>query len=632
MRRRARFFLSAGLVAALAAVNAGRAAELTAVRSPDGAVRLRLLQEEGRLRCAVTFRDKPVLEASPLRFTLDGVDLADGAEVGGVETYQINETYPWRGAHSRATNHCNGAKVSVKHGKSNTGYTLEMRAFNDGVAFRFLVAGAERPRVPDEDTTFVLPAGCTAWYHDLEGHYEGVHVKKDVAAVKAGEWAAPPVTFKLPGGAGYAALTEAALVNYAGMALQADGRRGFAVRLGHRHPPSYPFRLRYGAEEARRLSKPAALTGPVTTPWRVLLVGADLNGLVNCDVVWNLCPPPDKKLFPEGINTAWVKPGRAVWKYLDGGPSTPEGMKEFCRLAGELGFEHHIIEGFWARWSDAEIKDLVSYARDRHVGIWVWKHSKSLREPEARRAFLRRCHDLGIAGVKIDFFDHEAKEVIDLYQALLREAAEQRLLVNFHGANKPTGEGRTWPNELTREAVKGMEASRLADRATHDVTLPFTRLLAGPAEYTPLHFGERRGNTTWAHQAASAAVLSAPLLTYAAHPATILANPCADLIKSAPSHWDETVVLPPSEIGEVAVFARRRGKTWFLAVLNGTAARSVKVPLSFLGEGEYRALLVRDSQDGPAAVRKQSLRLKRGDSVAVDLREGGGFLARFRRD
>src|SRR5262249_49283453 len=163
---------------------------------------------------------------------------------------------------------------------------------------------------------------------------------------KAGEWAAPPLTFRLPGGAGYAAITEAALVNYSGMALQADGRWGFAVRLGHRHPASYPFRLRYGAEAAKRLSRPAAVAGGITTPWRVVMVGPDLNTLVNGDMVWNLCPPPDPKLFPQGLKTPWIRPGRAVWKYLDGGPSTLEGMKEFSRLAGELGFEHHIIEGF----------------------------------------------------------------------------------------------------------------------------------------------------------------------------------------------------------------------------------------------------------------------------------------------
>src|SRR5262249_13323864 len=157
---------------------------------------------------------------------VDGVDLTGGVEVGKVEPYRVDETYPWHGVHARAVNRCNGATIPVKHVNSNTRYTLEARAFNDAVAFRFTAPGADRPRVPDEATTFVLPAGSTVWYHGLEGHYEGVHVRKDVAAIKDGEWVAPPMTYKLPGGAGYASITEAALVNYSGMALQADGRRG----------------------------------------------------------------------------------------------------------------------------------------------------------------------------------------------------------------------------------------------------------------------------------------------------------------------------------------------------------------------------------------------------------------------
>jgi alpha-glucosidase len=621
-----------GLAALLGPADVGRAANRTVIDSPDGAIRFTLLWPDGRLKCTVTFRNQAVIEASPMQLTVDGVHLTEGVEVGSADMYEVKEIYPWRGVHAQATNHCNGARIPVKHVLSNLLYTLEIRAFKDGVAFRYVVPGEAKARVADESTAFVLPAGCTVWYHDLEGHYEGVHVKKDVADVKAGQWVAPPMTFKLPGGTAYASITEAALVNYAGMALQADGQRGFTVRLGHRHPPSYPFRLRYGAEEAERLSHAAAITGTITTPWRVVMFGPALNALVNCDVVHNLCSPPDKKLFPQGLDTPWVKPGRAVWKYLDGGDRTFTEMKEFGRLAGELGFEHHIIEGFWSRWSDAEIKELVHDANQKHVGIWLWKHSKSLRDPQARHEFFKHCHDLGITGVKIDFFDHEAKEMIDLYQTLLREAAEYQLLVNFHGANKPTGESRTWPNELAREAVKGMEASRLADRATHDVTLPFTRLLAGPADYTPVHFGERRRNTTWAHQVASAAILGAPLLTYAAHPAKILANPCGAMIKSIPSVWDETIVLPPSEIGTVAVFARRRGHTWFLAIMNGTSAQAVRIPLAFLGEGAYRAALIRDDKQNPAAVSVEAATVKRSDVLAIDLREGGGFIARLSPD
>src|SRR5262249_10249772 len=380
-----------------------------------------------------------------------------------------------------------------------------------------------------------------------------------------------------------------------------------------KHPVSYPFRLRYSEADIERVSKPAAVTGAITTPWRVVLVGADLNALVNSDAVPNLSPPPDAKLFPKGVATDWLKPGRGVWKYLDGGESTLAGMKEFCKLAGELGFEYCVVEGFWRRWSDAELKDLVKYGKDRRVGIWLWRHSRELRDPKARSAFFKKCHDVGVAGVKIDFFDHEAKEVIDLYQALLKEAAEHRLLVNFHGSNKPAGEARTWPNELVREGVRGMEASKLKARARHNATLPFTRYLAGHADYTPVHFGARRGDTTAAHQVASAAVLSAPLLTYGAHPKKILDHAAAAMFKSIPASWDETVVLPVSEIGEVAAFARRSGETWFLALLNGPDARTVRVPLGFLGKGKYSALLVRDREGDPAEVKVETTAAARGD-------------------
>jgi alpha-glucosidase len=541
----------------------------------------------------------------------------------------VKETYPWRGVHSQAVNHCNGATIHLKHARSNTTWTLEARAFNDGIAFRQIVPGDSEQRVPDEATRFVLPAGSTVWYHDLEGHYEGVHDRKDVGEVKAGEWAAPPLTFRLPDGAGYGSLTEAGLVNYAGMALQADGRRGFAVVLGHKHPACYPFRLRYSKEDIERLSRPATVAGTITSPWRVVMVGADLNALVNCDVLHNLCPPPDPKLFPKGIHTEWLKPGRAVWKYLDGGESTLEGMKEFCRLAGELGFEYNVVEGFWRRWSDAELRELVAVGRKNGVAIWLWKHGKELRDPDARSAFFAKCHDLGVAGVKLDFFDHEAREAVDLYQTLLKEAAENQLMVNFHGSNKPTGGSRTWPNELVREAVKGMEASKLQTRARHDATLPFTRFLAGHADYTPVHFGARRGDTTWAHQVATAAVFTAPLLTYAAHPRTLLDNPCAPMIKSIPPVWDETIALPVSEIGEVAAFARRSGDTWYLAVVNGPVARDIRVPLSFLGAGEYGALMIRDRKNAAAEVRVEEAAAQRGDTLAIELNDGGGFIARF---
>jgi alpha-glucosidase len=272
----------------------------------------------------------------------------------------------------------------------------------------------------------------------------------------------------------------------------------------------------------------------------------------------------------------------------------------------------------------------VQYSREHGVGIWLWQHSNRLVEPQAVRSFFAMCRDAGVVGAKVDFFDHEAKEVIERYELVLREAARHRIMINFHGANKPTGEARTWPNEMTREGVHGLENRRTEAWAAHNTTLPFTRLLAGPADYTPVIFGERRRETSWAHQIATAAVFTSPLLVYGAHPQSLLANPAADVIRSIPATWDETRVLPPSAIGEVAVFARRAGTTWFLAVLNGPEARTLRVPLSFLTDNEYAATLVRDDLDEPAAVRlDRAGRVRSSTTLDISLRPGGGFVGRF---
>jgi alpha-glucosidase len=475
---------------------------------------------------------------------------------------------------------------------------------------------------------FNFPAGSTVWYHDLDGHYEGVHERKEVEDVSEGDWAAPPLTAQLPDGIGYASVTEAGLRDYAGMVLQADRRGGFAARLAHAAPASYPYRLRYPALDVRRLELPASLPGTITTPWRVVLIGPDLNTLVNSDIISNLSPPPDLALFPQGLDTPWVKPGRAVWRYLDGGDNTFEGIKDFSDMAGKLGFEYQVVEGLWRRWTDDQLRELVSYSKERRVGILLWVHSRDLQTADARRALFQRLGGLGIAGVKIDFLDHEAKEVIDLYQAILRDTAEFHLMVDFHGANKPAGESRTWPNEVTREGVYGLE-HRAQAWSRHDTTVPFTRYLAGHGDFTPVVFGDRRRETSWPHQIATAAIFTSPLLIYGANPKSLLENPAVDLIKALPSTWDETIVLPGSGIGELAGFARRKGDEWFIAVLNGPAARTLRVDLKFLGARPYRATLVRDDPDKAAAERIEHATLTRQGFITITLRAGGGFIGRL---
>jgi alpha-glucosidase len=600
------------------------------VVSPDGKVKFTLQSNAERMVFGVTLEDSAAIEPSPIVMKVDGYDLSAGVVFKELQRYEVHETYPFRGAHSQATSRCNGARIILQNDLTFDDFVLEVRAYNDAVAFRHVIPGNEEMvRVPDEYTTFVLPKGSIVWYADMDGHYEAEYARKDIADVQPGEWAGPPVTVKLPHSAGYVAITEANLISYSGMGLEADGRSGWTMGLGHRQPLNYPFELRYGREEAKRLARPASVKGTITTPWRVVLTARDLNSMVNSTIVTNLCPPPDPALFPDGSAAPWLKPGRAAWRYVDGGENTFEGLKEFSLMAGRLGFEYHVIEGGWHRWTSEQRKEMVEYSREHGIGVLFWEHSKQLRTPEAREDFFRMLHDLGVVGAKIDFFDHEAKEVIDLYESTLRKAAEHKILLVFHGANKPTGRERTWPNEMVPEAIRGMESSRLMERARHQTILPFTRYLAGPADYTTMIFTERRRNTSWAHQIATMAVYASPLLTIAAHPQSILSNPALDVIKSIPAVWDETIVLPPSEIGDMVVYARRKGSIWFLAVMNGSAGRTITVPLSFLGTGKYNATYVRDDVTESGAVRIEKAVAQLNRNVTIELRDGGGFVGRF---
>jgi len=585
--------------------------------------------ESDRLRFRVLRDGATVVEWSNAGIVVDGVDLSASRPVAtsGAVT-QTSEDYPTRGVHAIAHNRSNNAVYRF------AGFSLQVRAFNDGVAFRFIVPtsperGPSETRTPDEATTFRLPAGSTTWSHDLHGHYEGTYVRRAIEDVPLGDWAAPPLTYKLPGTGGYASITEAALSGYAGMALEADGRGGYVARLGHAHPVSYPYALRYTAEDVQRLATPAQITGQIQTPWRVILVSADLNGLVNNDIIHNLAPPPDAALFPQGQATPWIRPGRAVWRYLDGGENTYEGLKQFTDLAAKLGFEHHVVEGIWSRWTPEQLKAFVDDATERHVGIWLWKHSRDLRTAEMRRDFFDLCARNGVVGAKIDFFDHEAKETIDLYEAILRDAAIHHVMVDFHGANKPTGGDRTWPNELTREAVYGMEHRGTAPLGPHDATVPFTRFLAGSADYTPVVFGARRRETSAAHQAATAVVFTSSLLVYGGHPQNLLDSAASEILRNVPSTWDETIVLPGSEIGDVAAFARRKGRDWFVAVLNGSGPRSLRIAPTFLGAGRYDATIARDDAGDPALMKMETRTLGADNLLTIEMRDGGGFLARL---
>jgi alpha-glucosidase len=180
---------------------------------------------------------------------------------------------------------------------------------------------------------------------------------------------------------------------------------------------------------------------------------------------------------------------------------------------------------------------------------------------------------------------------------------------------------------MTREAIRGLENQ--PPWAENNTILPFTRFLAGPADFTPVHFGKRIGETSWAHQIATAVIFTSPLLVYGADPKNMLENPFVEIIKSIPATWDETIVLPQSSIGKLAVFARRTGDTWFIAVINGTTVRQIKIKLSFLSNGEYIANIASDKKSEQQTANPKKLLLKKNGFLKINLNTAGGFVAQL---
>lgn len=576
---------------------------------------------------SVSRGEQTVIERSLLGLTVDGCDLGRNLTMGEPLFDSINETYPTRGWHTLAHNHCTTCHIPFVHDPTGTAWALELRAFDDGLAYRYIVAGNRARTVNGEASSWTIPAGSKVWIAERNNDwklksYAGWWTPVDLAALPSisseGPVQAPPLVIELPGG-GYTVLLEAALANYSGMRLRAVGHRRVQVDFTEGETGF-------------------VIEGCITTPWRVTLACPDLNGLVNSDILTNLNPPPDPGLFAD---QSFIKLGRVTWRWWSSGTGTPEQERQYVDYAHALGFEHSLIDDGWEAWPAPwqSLTNICSYAKSIGVGVFVWKDYKDLSDPSHNyaqlRTFLDGITEAGTSGVKIDFMNAESKDRIDFQMAALRETASRRLMLLFHGCQKPSGESRTWPHEVTREGIRGLELNKMKEGpiyADHNAALPFTRYLAGHADYTPVGYSNP-GDTTWAHQLATAIIFTSPLNVIAENPDVLLNNPdtlpALDLLKDMPSIWDETRVLEPSAIGKIAVFARRIGTTWYVGAINGTQ-REQRFPLdlSFLGSTKYHATIL--TSPTPHAFERRELEgISSASLIKVHLQRVDGWVARF---
>jgi alpha-glucosidase len=609
------------------------------ILSPQKILQVKVMvNNDGRL-CYTVDRLKPaktvILEQSPMGITIDEKDLGLGVQLGTPEQYKINENYPWRGVHSVAVNNCIGVKIPVTYTAANTVYTLEVRVFDDGIGYRYIVPGEGERTISAEASSWNLPDDCQMWYQGKLDNYEGTHKKTSVKVQDSS--VGMPVTVVYPDGT-YAAITEAGLFAYSGMTLIADGTSMLKGNFLD--------------------DKSWKETGEISTPWRVTMAGPDLNALVNCDIVHNLCPAPDKTLFPDGMKTEWIQPGTSTWNWWSNSPVAFEEQKVWVDKAAAFNMKYHLVDAGWDTSWRAEgktafdlLKELCDYGKSKGVGIWVWKHWSTLNAENVpnpagrsgaaggrrggmaapqmtREEFFKACSDAGVAGIKIDFMDSESRAMINFYRNTLIDAAKAKLMINFHGANKPTGEPRTYPNEMTREGIEGLEYNRWDTLPSmHYASLPFTRFLAGHGDFTPCTFNPQSlKGTTATLQLASVITTTSPMMHWADKWQLYESSKALEVIKHIKSVWDETIVLPGSDIGELAAFARRSGEDWFVGIINGGDAKNYSLDLSFLGSGTYKAVKVNDVKDTPAEMNVENITVKKGEKIEVNMEKGGGFV------
>ena len=628
--------------------------------SPDGSLEISLslaskpqpyLPGE-RLYYRVAYKGAPVLDDSPLGLDfLDAPALDHDFKVLGVA--RRSEDSRWEnafGAQRTVPDAYNELVVSLEETlKPYRRLDVVLRAYDEGVAFRYVLPKQDTMgefTLAAETTGFCFAADAWAfalnlgrWDTSNEGPYERVLVRE----IKPASLVNLPILVEMPGPELYAAILEADLTDYAGMYVAGVPGMPNALTTKLSVPPRRAF------------DRPVVGQTPKETPWRVIMAGPDPGRFIERNyIVLNLSAPCAV------ADTSWIRPGKAAWDWWSGSHATgvpfkpgmnTATMKHYIDFSAKHGFEYMLVDAGWAPMAEdgrtedilrfrpeVDVPGIIAYGKTKGVATLLWVEWRALdRSMDEAMALYERW---GAAGIKVDYMNRDDQEMVNYYEKVVRKAAEHRLTVDFHGAYKPTGLRRTYPNLLTREGVMGLEYSKWSERVTpeYDVTIPFTRMLAGPMDYTPGAMrnaarGEFQARDiapmsqgTRAHQLAMYVVYESPLVMVSDYPEAYEGRPGLEFIEKVPTVWDETRVLA-GEPGRHIVVARRSGEVWYVGAMTNWDARNVPLELGFLGVGEYEAHVFADGPeadtDGTSlAVEKR--RVMAGDGLDLRLAPGGG--------
>ncbi|MBC9796621.1 glycoside hydrolase family 97 protein [Sinomicrobium weinanense] len=633
-------------------------AQVIHVKSPDGKINM-ALESGDKILWSVKHENTEVIAPSTISLTLgSGEVLGNNVKVISVKNSKVSNTFATP-VYKKATviDEYNQAVVKFKGG-----FGLILRAYNDGVAYRFFISKKGQVIIESEEANFNFNKDYKAfvpYVRDLRENdmytsaFECNYAEIALSEFVKDSLAISPLLVDLENGK-KAAIIEADLEDYPGMFLTRNDQTQQGLKGVFAH---YPKEERLGGFNnmnymvVKREPYMAKTNGNRNFPWRAIIISESDKDLLNNDMVQKLSAPS------QIADVSWIKPGKVAWDWWNdwsiskvdfkAGINT-ETYKYYIDFAAENHIEYVVLDEGWSEENDMleispgmDIEEIISYANQKNVGIILWATWYAINR-DLDNTF-SHYSKLGVKGFKIDFLDRDDQKMVKSVYDISKKAASYKLLIDFHGIYKPTGIQRTYPNVVNFEGVKGLENVKWTpndDMPYYATCIPFIRMLAGPMDYTP---GAMRNATradfrpsnsmpmsqgTRCHQLGMYIIYEAPLQMMADSPTAYMKEQeSTTFISRIPTTFDETVALD-GKVGEYVALARRKDERWFVGGLTNWSAREISVDLSFLGEGTYSAEIFKDGVNAdkdPTDYKREIIKVVSTDKPVINMANGGGF-------
>lgn len=622
-------------------------AENYTVNSPDSRISVNV-ETGANTTYSVRLDGKLLLNPSPLSMTFDnGTVIGRNMKVKNVERFTQNQVLKpvVRQKSEQILDHYNEMVLNADN------YKLYFRVYNDGLAYRFHTDFPDSLKVLNEEVTYCFPEDYNTLFPEertMLSAQQPLFKPMKLSEIGTDHFCSTPILIKVDDNARIF-ISESDLESYPGMFLRKQGKNELAGKFAAVSLEDYKTDDRQ-IFPTKRADYIAHVNGTRNYPWRAMIVADNDANLITNQLIYKLAPEA------EG-DYSWVRPGKIAWDWYNAliltGVDFKCGInndtyKYYIDFASKYGIEYVVIDDGWSEaWDvtktvpEINMEELVAYGKKKNVDLILWVSWAPFRE-KIDEAF-DKFNQWGIKGIKMDFMNRDDQEMVDFYYEVAKKAAAHKMLVDFHGAYKPTGWLRTFPNVLTSEGVAGLENHKWGSFVTpkHNVTLPFTRMVAGPMDYTPgamVNFHEKDHKIwfnlpasvgTRCHQLGMYVVYESPLQMLADSPSNYYREPvCMEFLSQVPVVWDETRVLKAS-VGEYVVVARRSGDTWFIGGMTGEKGQKFEIDLDFI-KGNKTLTYWEDGVNvdmNANDVARRTQKVKKGDKLIIDMYDGGGYAA-----